>query len=356
LRINDFPYDRFLKVKQERDKHLEDFILRGKGRIAVVQKPASDYTRIICRYKERQLESELGFLYDSFRCQSDFMYSFLEPWVGVGIYAAAFGCPFVWNDHDAPQTRTIVAHADDLKHLDLKPEIHECEPMIEVLERIEYFKQMTGGQLDIAITDTQSPNDTASLIVDACELFVTAMTDCELIHPLLQAITDTIIEFTKLQNDVIGECAAYPGHGMLSSRNIRGIAISDDNAAVLSPAVYRSIGLPYNAQISKQFGGLYLHSCGDFHQNYMPLKEMDDLVVIDCAIGKGADPNPNRIQKIIDAFHGSKIILKARIGSGDIHVLNELLESDIRMIIQFTSTDGIEEGNRTYNAIKNMIH
>jgi hypothetical protein len=42
-----------------------------------------------------------------------------------------------------------------------------------------------------------------------------------------------------------------------------GLRISDDTAALLSPALYREFAAPYNGKLSEVFGGVVIHSCGD---------------------------------------------------------------------------------------------
>ena len=354
MKVKDFPFDDFLMIKAERDKKLEDFILRGKGKIAVVQRPPSFYTRAICRYKELQLESELEFLYQSAICKSDFMFSFLEPWVGVGVYAAAFGCPFLRSEVDAPQTHPIAFSTEDLKNLKT-PDIKRCEPMQEVLKRIRFFKDKTGSLLDISLTDTQSPNDTASLIMDTCEFFMAALSEPEELVPFLQSVTDLIEKFTLIQMEEIGDNLVLPGHSMLSSRKFKGIALSDDNMAVVSPSVYEVIGIPFNNQLSRRFGGLSLHSCGDFHQNYKLVQKHEGLILLDCAIGKSQDPNPNDVERLKATFKDKNVILKVRLGKeDDLQILEMLIDSGLRLIVQF-SAENVQEGNLLYESIHTLI-
>ena len=60
---------------------------------------------------------------------------------------------------------------EDVKDLK-KADIDNCDLMQLILKTFKYMKEETGNQLDIAVTDTQSPNDIGSEIMDACE-FIT---------------------------------------------------------------------------------------------------------------------------------------------------------------------------------------
>jgi len=51
---------------------------------------------------------------------------YLEPWVGIGIFAEAFGCPFEYNEKNAPWTHAIVSNVGGLKRLQ-KPDIRKSK-------------------------------------------------------------------------------------------------------------------------------------------------------------------------------------------------------------------------------------
>ena len=71
---------------------------------------------------------------------------------------------------------------------DIKPARAGESPLMEkVLDTIELFNDQTDGQIPIALTDTQSPMNTASLIVRTEELLMGCYSNPEAVHHLLRS-------------------------------------------------------------------------------------------------------------------------------------------------------------------------
>ena len=68
-----------------------------------------------------------------------------------------------------------------------------------VLDCIDCFRERTHDGLPIALTDTQSPFDTATLVLDAAEFFTACYAEPEIVAGFLQKITDLIVEFSEVQ-------------------------------------------------------------------------------------------------------------------------------------------------------------
>lgn len=351
-----FPYEKFLSIKEEKEKSFLKFLNGEEWFVPVVQRPAaSDHFGALCRYADKSLESQLECLSAYLTLESDYIYSYLEPWHGVGVYASAFGSPFTWYDHDAPQTLPIYTTLEEVINFS-KPDIDNCEIMQKVLETIKYFRKQTGDMLDISLTDTQSPNDNASLIVDTCEFFIMTITEMEKIHPFMQSITDTMIKFTEMQIEALGKTFTSPGHLMISSPYLKGISISDDNMAVISPSSYETSSLPYNQQLSKHFGGLAVHTCGSLQHNASLLLKTEGLKMVDCAIGKAVDPTPNNPKILKEIFAGTDLVLKVRLGSHEIDLLDDIVDKDIKLIVEISTEGSIDDKNRQYYKAKQKIH
>ncbi len=232
---------------------------------------------------------------------------FLEPWHGVGIYADAFGAATSWPEDDYPWTEPRLT---DIRQVyDLKPPAAGGSPLMEkVLETIRFFRREAGAAVPISLTDTQSPMNTASMIVPTDELLAACYADPKAVHHLLGLITDLIISFSRLQLELIGERAALPGH-LFPAGARRGISVSDDNACMVSPEVYRAFFVPSLSRISRAFGGLYLHACGNFLQNLEAMLEIEGLLGINMHIGPG-DMDAGAAAKVL----GGRCLLWADVG------------------------------------------
>jgi uroporphyrinogen-III decarboxylase len=234
-----------------------------------------------------------------------------------------------------------------------RPKILDAELPNMILDTIRYFREATHDQLDIVLTDTQSPNDSASLIISTSEFFAANLVGMEQLAPFMDMLTEVIIEFSEMQLDAMGPTAALPGHIMLSDPNLSGISISDDNIAVISERAYINAALSYNSRLGEHFGGIALHTCGDFHQNYEIVKKVKKLTQVDCHIS-GADPQPNQSCKLAEAFAGTGITLKVSIGAEEIHweTLDVLIRPDLRLILQVASDGIVGDSNAMYERLK----
>lgn len=310
----DFPYDLFNEFKTDKQADLIRFINSPDIEdIPVVVQPPSDIWGSVSGDRVLSLQHQLDALLLSMELQSDFVFTYIEPWHGVGVYANIFGCPVNWYDFDAPQTQPIIHSLDQLKTV-RRPNILDAELPRMILETIHYFRDVTKDRLDIVLTDTQSPNDSASLIISTNEFFAANLVGVEHLAPFMDMLTDVMVEFSEMQFDAIGPIAVRPGHIMLSAPCLAGISISDDNMAVISKRAYTNAALPYNSRLGEHFNGIALHTCGDFHQNYEVVKQVKNLVLVDCH-ASGADPQPNNPRRLAEAFADTGIILKVGIGA-----------------------------------------
>jgi len=219
---------------------------------------------------------------------------YLKPWHGVGIYADAFGSITDWPRDDYPWTEPIINDISDV--YSLKPTAPgESSLMEKVLETIRYFKEQSNGNILISLTDTQSPFNTASLIVRTDILLMACYDNPDAVHHLLSMITELTIEFTKMQMKEIGSDIALPGH-IFPAGARQGISISDDNNTMISPDMYDQFILPYMNRISKAFDGIYVHSCGNFTTNLPSWKKLDGLLGVNMHIGEG-DMEPESVKQ-----------------------------------------------------------
>ena len=90
-------------------------------------------------------------------------------------------------------------------------------------------------------TDTQSTSDTATLVLDACEVMMGSLIEPDIIMRFMNDTNNLIIEFSQVQAERIGDALVMPGYIMLSNSGLTGMSISDDNLAVASPDVTRNL-------------------------------------------------------------------------------------------------------------------
>jgi hypothetical protein len=305
--------DEFDKRREQREPRLRSFYDDAVGDYLIVQRPEANMWGC-CNDIETIYANNMDSLAEwlAVDCTDDLPY--LEPWIGTGVYANAFGCEYVWRQDNAPHTHYRYNAAEDLKHIEY-PDWRKSPIMKMVLDAIDVLKERTRCRIPITCTDTQSPFDTATLILDATTFMTAPFFDEQPVLRFQQMITDLIIEFSNVQIERIGkDLAARPGHLMPSIPGFRGLSISDDNLAVGSPMINEIVALPFDQKLANAFDGLAIHSCGPWAHTMKKLRSLSKIMMIDCAFSRECDPNPNVPADVREALQGSGIIAKVRVG------------------------------------------
>lgn len=348
MRADQFNYDEYLKVCEEVEERAKGF-RRGGFLPVTCWTLGEGIYGVNSRDREQMLKAQLDGITRTMEAKTDHL-PYLEPWHGIGVFAEAFGCPFEFNDTDAPWTRTIVRDIEDLKRLEM-PDIANARMLQMVLETTEYFNEQTKGRIAIAATDTQSPLNTMSLICDVDWLLLAAMDYPEEFHRVMGMITDLIIEFTKKQR-ALCDRPATPGHTLWSTSPVSGISLSADMMAMCGRDFYEEFSKPYDEKIGRELGGAGMHSCGKWHFNFDMVKSMKYCSIIDLAISLPWDPSPNLPEKIAEAFGGTDLPVHCRADVADIDAIDMLIRSDARMIFSLWWDDDPMVRQRNYDMVK----
>jgi hypothetical protein len=269
----------------------------------------------------------------------------MQAWFGTGAYASAFGCQYLWRQGEAPDSYVRYHHIEEVRGLPM-PDWRKSPVMGMVLDCIDVLKERSRGMIPIALTDTQSPCDTATLVLDTSEFFTACYTEEETVAELMATITRLIIEFSREQARHIGEgLVARPGHVMPSLTSIGGITLSDDNLAVASPLINERFSLRFNQLIAEALGGVAVHSCGVWDHT-MKLLPGRGVVAVDCAVSPRWDPTPMTPEMVRAALGGTGIVVKARCGGTreEIeHAIAALAGPDMRLILDIARIDKDDE-------------
>ncbi|GAK59377.1 hypothetical protein Epulo_00015 [Candidatus Vecturithrix granuli] len=353
-----FDYEKFNAILEQQNRFIADWMQSEHvDDVPLWIVPNLDlWTFDTCRRREEFLQRNLELLHTSIEWKSDLVFPHLQPWYGVGIYATAFGAHYIWDENYCPQVRPIFSRTEEIEHIE-KPAIETSEPMREVLERIEWYREVTHDQLPICLTDTQSPHDTASLLMETNTFFAECSCCHEKYENFLQAITDIIIEFSEKQMEAIGPRLSLPGHQMLCHPRFQGISVSDDNMVMLSPRTYQATSLPYLQKIAANFGGIAVHSCGNVTHNIPNLLKIEGLEQVEhaaCVINK-SDPTPTPPENIQAGYGRSGVIAKIRLHKSEACLLKKLLTKDFKCVVQITGVESKAESEAVYREFKEAV-
>jgi hypothetical protein len=303
--------DLYLQRREERERRIARF-WAGEVNSLVIQRPSAhlwgecNSVEGVWLNNIRHMESWLAMPWTD-----DLPH--MQAWFGTGVYANAFGCDYLWRLGEAPDTHVRYHSIEEVRGLPL-PDWRKSPVMGMVLDGIDVLKERTRGLIPIALTDTQSPFDTATLVLDTSEFFTACYTEEETAAELMGTIARLIVEFSREQARHIGEnLVSRPGHVMPSLPGLRGITLSDDNLAVSSPLINERFSLRFDQLIAEQLGGVAVHSCGVWDHT-MKLLPGRGVIAVDCAVSPRVDPTPMTPAMVRNALAGTGIIVKARCG------------------------------------------
>jgi len=227
----------------------------------------------------------------------------LQPQMGVGAFASAFGCQveFPWNQ--MPWVHSVIKAGDPAtKVYDLEPPGMRSGLLGQILDFGEHFSRQAGDDYPIAMTDLQGPMDTAYLVWDACDFMVAMYEHPREVHHLMRMCTDLIIKHIKEFRTRVKEFV--PAHfPSVYLEDGGGITVSEDVLAVLSPRLWEQFSLPYINELSEEFGGVVIHSCGNFERQLPALQKVHKLRGINFGVTE------TRFEAVWDAFAGKTCII-----------------------------------------------
>lgn len=288
-----------------------------------------------CRDITMSLEWQLAALERSMSFKADIP-NFLEPWYGIGAVASAFGIPYIWNESQAPAIEPPFRRASDA--LDrIECSVAESPVGRHILEMIEYFLEETRGEVPMSISDTQSPlNVVSSYIMDMASFSYEMYDNPEDVKNLLNAVAELESQFIEVQEELIGEALARPGHGFASSRVLDGLGFSDDNVLFLSDEAYAEFALGPLRNAGGRRAAIAFHSCGNWSDRADLISRIPRLIMADGAVGPETDPDSNPPAKLSEVFAGSGVTLHTRIVGGPETVyrhVRELWRPGLKLIV-----------------------
>lgn len=210
------------------------------------------------------------------------------------IIALAYDCPMHYQGDMviSKPKYSCIEDAEGFVHRD-NPYDYGVYPTI--FKYIDEFQRRYGDAL-ISVSDTQSPIDVFNLLLSVEQAMYAIYDDPDLSHKLLDSITKSIIAINHHFKESIHNFSGYSAEKYLP----RGLHLSDDDAAYLSPEVYREFALPYANRLSEEFGGVNFHVCLGYEQN------LENITDTKGFIGCDAMPDYNDNDKIMKALSKHK--------------------------------------------------
>jgi len=164
------------------------------------------------------------------------------------------------------------------------------------LERIARFQERW-PHIPLTICDNQSPIDVVTSLIHSEAAMLLLYDEPERMFEILDGVTDSIIRINRVFEKTIKNFGGFQSSHYLP----KGMHVSDDTAAYLSPDLYARFASPYNRRLAEEFGGIRFHCCMNHDFN---LKNFSDTPGFE---GFDAMPDYNALDKVLDAIRGKGI-------------------------------------------------
>jgi hypothetical protein len=276
-------------------------------RSALFSTEGKDTVRQRLQNPEKFLAAQLEEIEGQSRFRGDFIPA-LCPTLGVIAIPSAFGCEVVWWENDFPSVRPIL-EGDPLRIKKLKMPSVTDGVLGQILEYTRFFVEKTEGRFPIRLADIQGPLDNAALIFGHMPFFESLIVRPAETRLLLDMVTDLMIEFGRAQRDLVRSLGAefVPSGFQPWMPDGAGISIANDAGVMLSVILHDEFNLPCLNRLSDKFGGVYIHSCGDWTHLFPSLEKVRGLRGLEF----GASETP--FGPVAERF-GGRTVLACRVG------------------------------------------
>jgi hypothetical protein len=226
---------------------------------------------------DKFLEAQIEEIEGQSKFRGDFVPA-LCPTLGVIAIPSAFGCEVVWWENDFPSVHPLEgddpARVRDLNRPDVRAGV-----LGRILDYSRLFVERLGGRYPIRLADLQGPLDNAALILGHTQLLEAVLTHPAEVHRLLGLVTDLMIAFAKAQRDLVRGLGAefVPSGFQPWIPDGAGISIANDASIMLPARLHDEFSVPYLNRLSEEFGGVYIHSCGNWTHLFPSLDKIRGL-------------------------------------------------------------------------------
>ncbi len=234
--------------------------------------------------------------------------SSLCPAFGVVSIPSAFGSEVVWWEDNLPAVHPACdGEAGSVDALQV-PDLTNGE-VPRIIATTKHFIERTAGAVPIRLTDVQGPLDASTLIAGHTEFLALMKTDPDVAHRLLRKVTDFIISLVRAQRELARQRGVEFVPSMFQPwlPDGMGVSVANDECVMLSAAMHDTFSVPYMNMLSEEFGGVFMHSCGDWTHQFSSLEKVHNLRGLEFGSTEA------HYEKVLGHFGGKKV-LACRVG------------------------------------------
>ena len=307
---------------------LGDFILSDKPLKEWVPSAVANY-----REQERYLE-----LLDD-----DSVPSVRALHTNTGVFAAAFGCKLHKYVEDVPACALPLVETDREAEKLKEPDI-DTPPLDRVWAFARVLRRELGPDAPICTPDIQSPFDIAALIWKKEAMFMAMYDAPDAVLGLVEKCNNLLKKFLKAFKQEFPECNLVHCPVYWAPPEL-GCSVSEDEAGAMSTEMFDKFCLPFLVDLSKNFGGLFMHCCAAADHQYGEFLKIPNLRGLN-RVFQSPGPKP-----AIEAFSGNTVLLVAWTSKEGVIDLIKMAKANTRYLFNFTGVS-LEEGQKLLEELR----
>lgn len=276
------------------------------GLIVIPELPARPWIDDLC-LPERPVADWVPWAverYERMRSCSEEFGDDLVPYVitstGTEIFAAAFGSPVHLFEESNPAALPFVRTAEEADAL-RTPDL-SSPTLARVFEFAQLVQEKLGPDVPISVPDIQSPFDIAALIWNKEDLFIAMYEDPDAVKRLVDKCHQLLKSFLAEFKRVVPNCNLCHCPVAWAPSEL-GCWLSEDEAGSLTTTMFEEFCLPTLDDLSKTFGGLFMHCCATADHQYASFRKIPNLRGLNRVF---QEPGP---KPAIDAFSGETVLM-----------------------------------------------
>ena len=249
----------------------------------------------------------------------------------TGAFAAAFGCKLhtytgmETNACALPAVETA-AEADALP----EPDPRTATTLARFMDLAHAVRERLGPDIPIGVPDVQSPFDIAALVWRKENLLMAMYEEPEAVHRLVdkchRLLRGFMLSFKQeFPNSNLCHCPtawAPPEFG---------IWLSEDEAGTMSTAMFDTFCLPSLQDLSRTFGGMFMHCCAAADHQYPSFRKIPNLRGLN-RVFQAPGPQP-----AIDAFSGETVLMQAWLAEDHVRQFLSMARPNTRFLFNLSS-------------------
>jgi hypothetical protein len=264
------------------------------------------------------------------------------PGTGTQIFAAAFGSPVHIYEDSPPAAMPAVETAEEADRLETPSPF--APPLDRVWEYAGMLRDRLGRDVIMRVPDIQSPFDIAALIWRKEAFYMALLDNPAAVKRLVGKCQDLLTRFLQewlreFPNASLAHCPNAWAPAEL------GCWLSEDEAGAMSVPMFEEFCVPVLADLSREFGGLFIHCCATADHQYASFSKVPDVRGMN-RVFQAPGPEP-----AVEAFSGRSVLMMAWMAEDQVNALLDMARPDTRYLFNM-GAQPLEESRRTCERLR----